>query len=129
MLRAVGLLVATMATCAAAVVFAAEEDWAARLFPRGTSHDFGTVERGTEYRHRFAMLNIYNVPIEVTEIRTTCGCLNCKAPKRLQPGESGTFDVTLDTRRFTGNKNFTVYVTVGPKYISTATLKLSASSK
>jgi hypothetical protein len=113
-----------------AILFAADDDWAGRLFPRGTTHDFGNLERGTSQQHRFSMYNLYRVPIEVTEIRTTCSCLNCAPSKKvLQPGESGSIDVTIDTRRFSGSKNFTIYVTVGPKYVSTATLKVAASCK
>jgi hypothetical protein len=47
----------------------------------------------------------------------------------LQPRESGYLDVTMDAHRFTGPKTVTIYVTLGPQYISTAALTLSANSR
>src|SRR5262249_8247647 len=47
----------------------------------------------------------------------------------LEPRESTTIEVRIDPRRFTGPKACTVHVTVGPEFVSTATLKLSANSR
>ena len=114
-----------------ALALAADEDeWAAKLFPKGLSHDFGKVERDANHKYSFPMKNIYKVPVEITNLRSSCGCLTCKASKKkLQPGEAASLDVVLDARRFSGPKNMTIYMTVGPQYVSTATLRVTAHSK
>jgi hypothetical protein len=106
------------------------QGWANKLFPQGTSHDFGTVPRGAQLLHRFAVTNIYAVPLEITQVRVSCTCTTVTPSKKvLQPRESCTLDVSMDGRRFTGVKNITVYVTVGPTYVSTAELRVSANSR
>lgn len=106
------------------------QGWANKLFPQGTTHDFGTVPRGAQLLHRFAVTNIYAVPLEFTQVRVSCGCTVATPSKKvLQPRESCTIDVSMDGRRFTGLKNVTVHVTVGPTYVSTAELRVRANSR
>ena len=63
------------------------------------------------------MTNIYAVPLEITNIRVSCGCLTATpVPKVLQPREAGYIEVTMDARRFNGPKTVTVHVTVGPTF-------------
>ena len=47
----------------------------------------------------------------------------------LQAKETAYLDVTMDARRFTGPKTVSIYVTVGPQYVSTATLQVTAHSR
>jgi hypothetical protein len=109
--------------------------WADKLFGGVTSHDFGVVARGTQLKYSFKMTNIYKEPLEIErwqDLRVSCSrCSSAKASVRvLQPGESGTIDVTMDTRQFPSpKKTITVYVTVGPKYVSTATLTVTANAQ
>ena len=105
--------------------------WADKLFGGTTNHDFGLVARGAQLKHSFKMTNIYKEPLTITEVRVSCKvCSDAKASVTvLQPGESGTIDVIMDARRFSGVKSITVYVTVGPKYVSTATLTVTANAR
>lgn len=104
--------------------------WANKLFKDGTSHDFGTVAYGAQLFHRFRMTNIYAVPLEITDIRSTCGCVTATPGKKvLQPKEETYVEVSMDARRFKGPKTVSVHLTVGPKYISTAELRLTATSR
>jgi hypothetical protein len=109
--------------------------WADKLFGGVTHHDFGIVARGAQLKHSFKMTNIYKEPLEIQDwqnIRVSCGrCSSAKASvKVLQPGESGTIDVFMDARQFAGQqKSITVYVTVGPKFVSTATLTVTANAR
>jgi len=104
--------------------------WADKLFMNKTNHDFSTIARGAQLKHSFPIKNIYAVPLEITNVRVTCGCLTATPSKKiLQPQEEGTLDVAMDTRRFSGPKSIFVYVTVGPEYISTATLHVSANAR
>src|SRR6266849_6042 len=92
--------------------------WADKMFKDGKdlSHDFGNVPRGAQLYHRFTITNIYAVPMEITKIEPGCNCTEAKASKRvLQPRESGTIDVSVDARRFTGPKTVEIKVSVGPE--------------
>jgi hypothetical protein len=104
--------------------------WADKMFGGITSHDFGVVPRGAQLKHSFKMTNIWKEPLEITQIRVSCSCLTAKASVGvLQPNESATLEIAMDGRLFNGPKNITIYVSVGPKYVSTATLKVSANAR
>src|SRR5947209_11767654 len=106
------------------------QGWANKLFKDQLSHDFGTVALGAQVYHRFPITNVYAVPLEITNIRGSCGCVTgTPVPKVLQPRETGYVEVTMDARRFRGPKSVTVFVTVGPTFVSTAELKVSATSR
>src|SRR5580765_1698389 len=104
--------------------------WADKIFANKTTFDFGTVAAGAQLKHSFPIKNIYAVPLTFTEIRPSCGCLTATPSKKtLQPQEEGSLDIVMDGRRFTGPKNITIYVSVGPEYISTATLHETAVAR
>src|SRR5688500_17063790 len=94
------------------------QGWANKLFKDQTSHDFGTVARGAQLYHRFPLTNIYAVPLEITNVRVSCGCLTATPSAKVRgPREAGHIDVLMDTRRFNGQKAVTIHVSVGPTYI------------
>ena len=100
--------------------------WANKLFTT-TGIDFGQCQRGEQLSHKFKMTNIYAVPLEITQVRSSCGCMTCRpSQETLKPGETGYLEVSVDTRRFSGAKTMSVYVTFGTQYISTATLTVTA---
>jgi hypothetical protein len=108
----------------------AQGSWAEKLFKDGkTTHDFGSVPRGTQLFHRFKLYNIYAVPLEITT-RFGCNCVTVTPSTRvLQPKQEGYIDVYMDARRFTGPKTVTIHFTVGPEYVSTAAIQVSANSR
>src|SRR5207244_13443855 len=109
------LAAAPPATCA--------QGWANKLFKDRTTHDFGTVPYGAQLLQRFPITNIYAVPLEISQVRVSCGCVTAAPSKKvLQSREAGTIDVTMDARRFKGAKTVTVYVSVGQTYVSPAEL-------
>src|SRR4051812_4614826 len=109
---------------------ASAQGWADKMFDKGLSHDFGIIAKGTQLKHEFTITNIYAVRMEITSIKSGCGCVTATAAKRvLAPRESTTLSVSMDGRRFQGPKTVTVRVTVGPEYVSTAELKVSATSR
>jgi hypothetical protein len=106
------------------------QNWADKMFKDGTSHDFGMVPHGAQLFHRFTMTNIYAVPLQILDVRTSCGCATATPSTRvLQPRETATIDVSMDGRRFTGAKSIRVSVSVGPEFTSTAELHVSANSR
>lgn len=110
-------------------VSAQTQEWANKLFPV-TAHDFGTVAGGAKLKHTFLMKNIYKVPLEIISIREGCTCVSYKVIKKtLQPNESGAIEILMDGTRFSGPKTVNVRVTVGPEFVSTATLTVSANAR
>lgn len=116
--------------------------WANKLFlpdilknpgqesPEVVSHDFGTVPAGTICSHTFTFTNIYDVPLQVVDVRLECGCLKAFPPNKvLQPNEQAKFTVTMNAALFKGAATKKMYVTVGPGYVSTAELRFSAVSR
>jgi hypothetical protein len=110
--------------------FAQQPAWADKLFAGDIAHDFGGVLRGAQLKYSFKMTNIYKVPLDITDVRVSCGCVKAEASvKSLQPNESGTINIFMDGRQFNGAKTVRVFVTVGPKFVSTATLTVSANAR
>lgn len=106
-----------------------QTSWAEKLFPDGITHDFGNVPRGTVLTHPFKVKNIYAVPLEVST-RVGCNCVTVSPQSfTVQPRQETTLDITMDARRFTGDKRVNIYVTVGPEYVSSTTLQVSAHSR
>jgi hypothetical protein len=125
------VVLALMATVLLSQTAAAQTTaWADKLFGGATTHDFGVVPRGAQLKHTFKMTNIYKEPLEITQLRASCTCVSAKASTSvLQPNESATLEVTMDGRQFSGPKSVRIFVSVGPKYVSTATLTLVANAR
>lgn len=109
----------------------ANAGWAGKVFRDSTGnvpsgHDFGTVPKGAQLLHRFPMTNIYAVPLQIVT-RVSCDCVSVTAsPQVLQPRETGSLDIAMNTLRFNGPKQVTVYVTVmNQQYSSTFTLSIT----
>lgn len=123
----IALMVAALTTASAA---AQSRPWAEKMFKDGLTKDFGNVPLGAKLSHRFTITNIYGVRMEITSIKSGCGCVKAEAVKRvLEPLEKTTIDVTMDAHRFTGAKTVGITVTVGPDFISSAQLQVSANSR
>lgn len=127
-MRMIVLAVVALASIASGA--RAQSAWADKLFAGETTHDFGTVARGSLLKHSFKMTNIYKVPLDITNLRVSCGCVKAEADvKTLEPNESIMLNVSMDAKQFVGSKTVRVYVTVGPKFVSTATLTVSANAR
>jgi hypothetical protein len=128
-MRKTVVALALMACCSPAAR-AQTGAWADKLFKGHLTHDFGNVPRGAQLHHRFPLTNIYAVDLELVNIRASCGCVTVTpAIKLLKPKQSSYVDVVMDARKFTGSKTISIYITVGPEYTSTATLKVTANSR
>ena len=64
-------------------------------------HDFGKVVAGEVLRHTYAFTNAGDRVLELTEVRSTCGCTTSGAwSKRVEPGQGGTIPIELHTSGF-----------------------------
>jgi hypothetical protein len=107
-----------------------QQAWAEKMFQGNLTHDFGNVPRGAQLFHQFTITNIYAVRMEITGVKSGCGCVTATPVQRvLEPRESTKIDVNMDARRFTGSKTVGIRVSVGPDFISSAELKVTANSR
>jgi len=66
-------------------------------------HDFGTVNAGDVKRADFVFTNTGNALLEVTEVRPTCGCTTMgEWTRKVEPGQTGTIPLQLNTANFQG---------------------------
>ena len=87
-------------------------NWPDTLFSE-RSHDFGPVPRGGIVRHPFVLTNRLTVPIQILNLRVSCGCTSGTASASVvQPGQTAIIEAQMDTRNFVGRKSTTLYVAV-----------------
>lgn len=126
------LLVGTLQTLAAEP---ANAPWANKFFiqdntPAVITHDFGTVAHGTLLTHKLTITNIYDVPMQVIDIRKSCTCLDATVPQQvLQPHETTEITLVMNAAKFSGTNTQSFFVTFGPQYVSTAVIRVTANSR
>jgi len=88
------------------------EAWVSKMLSE-TKHDFGTVARGADTSHKFAIKNIYKQEIELLSVRSSCGCTSPTIDKKiLKTGDVGYVTAVFNTRTFTGVHGATLTVEV-----------------
>jgi hypothetical protein len=87
-------------------------DWAEQMFSE-RSHDFGSVARGADVRHKIQVKNLYEETIRISNVGTTCGCTAAKPDREeLKTGEVANIEVVMNTVKFLRDKNSNVDVTL-----------------
>ncbi len=85
--------------------------WADGLFTE-QGKDFGLVPRGPTLTHYFLVTNKTDKAVHVAGVRVSCGCTQATALQTsLAPGQSTAIQALMDTRRFSGHKQVTIFVT------------------
>ena len=85
-------------------------NWSDTLFNE-RSHDFGPVPRGGIVRHPFVLTNRLTVPIQILNLRVSCGCTSGTASASVvPPGKTAIIEAQMDTRNFVGRKSTTLFV-------------------
>jgi len=64
--------------------------------------DFGVVTKGEKIRAVFEVRNPGNAPLEIAQVRPTCGCTVAEYDRTIPPGGKGKIVAELDTTDFTG---------------------------
>jgi hypothetical protein len=89
----------------------AAQEWARKMFT-ATSHNFGTVAKGSKTEYRFVFRNIYEEDLHVVGVRTSCGCTSPTVTKRdLKTHETAEVIASFNTRTFQGQHGATLTVT------------------
>ena len=87
------------------------QEWARKMFTV-TSHNFGTVAKGSKTEYRFVFRNIYEENLHVVGVRTSCGCTSPTITKQdLATHETAEIVATFNTRTFLGQHGATLTVT------------------
>jgi hypothetical protein len=78
---------------------------------RETRKDGGVVEEGTLIPFRFEVANRGQADLEVTQVKSSCGCAVTKWDRVIRPGEKGTIEAQMDTIYFRGpvTKHLTLF--------------------
>ncbi|PHR98262.1 MAG: hypothetical protein COA78_26400 [Blastopirellula sp.] len=88
------------------------QDWAKKMFTV-TSHDFGTVARGSKTVFRFEIQNKYEEDLHISGVRTSCGCTTPSIENAtLKTWEKGAIVAKFNTNSFLGSKDATITVTI-----------------
>ncbi|MEZ6141374.1 MAG: DUF1573 domain-containing protein [Zavarzinella sp.] len=89
--------------------------------------NFGRVGYGPILEHDFRLTNTTNQTISISSAAVSCGCVSATIPvNSLRPGESTYVHATMDTKRFIGFKEVSIYVRFGnPR--AEVTLKVQAT--
>lgn len=75
-------------------------------------HDFGELEEGPKYNHKFEFTNIGNEPLIITGVKASCGCTTPIWPKApVMPGENATIEVVYNTKGRMNKFNKAVTIT------------------
>lgn len=64
--------------------------------------DVGTVPRGESIERTFEIRNTGDQPLELVEVRPTCGCTVADYDRSIAPGGSGRVRAVVDTAKFRG---------------------------
>jgi hypothetical protein len=77
-----------------------------------TNWDFGQVISTEPQSHVFIVANVGNAPLEILEVRTSCGCTTAgEWDRRVEPGKTGVIPIVFNPSKFTGPVNKWVTVT------------------
>lgn len=114
------LLLSLLASAASA------QDWAVKMF-NSTTHDFGTVAKGSLAEYRFVIKNIYEEDAHIQSVTSSCGCTTPVITKNdLKTFESGEIVAVLNTKTFTGHKSATLKVVFDKPFHAEVNLNITA---
>ena len=103
------------------------QEWAKKMFTV-TSHNFGTVAKGSKTEYRFVFRNIYKEDLHVVGVRTSCGCTSPQVTKHdLKTHETGEVVATFNTRTFLGQHGATLTVTFDKPFHAEVQLRVAGN--
>jgi hypothetical protein len=92
------------------------------------AHDFGRVVQGRNVRHDFKITNTGDAPLEIIDVKPACGCTTAgEWTRTLQPGETGTIPIQLNTAQFVTAVTKTIAVSTNDPTHPQTTLEIKAA--
>jgi hypothetical protein len=106
---------------------ATAQEWAKKMFTV-TSHNFGTVAKGSKTEYRFVFRNLYKEDLHVVGVRTSCGCTSPEVTKRdLKTHETAEIVAKFNTRTFLGQHGATLTVTFDKPFHAEVQLRVAGN--
>ncbi len=106
--------------------------WAGSFTFGARTHDFGVVPTASVQEHVFEFKNTLDQAIELTGIRTSCGCTKPSIlTKRVEPGEVARVLAKFDTLKFRGSRGATLSVSIkrSKPYVQYGEVQFSVKGK
>lgn len=76
------------------------------------SHDFGTIEEGTQATYVFTFKNTGDAPLVINTVKASCSCTTPKWTRQpIAPGEEGSITAVFNSKGRLGNFTKTITVT------------------
>jgi len=124
--RAGWFLAAALTLVSTSSALAQNYEWAEQMFAK-REHDFGVVARGADAKYRLEITNKYKEDVHISNITTTCGCTAVRPSKdTLVSREKAYIEITMDTRKFTHEKNSSVTVVFDKPLYATVRIPIKA---
>ena len=106
---------------------ASAQEWAQKMFSV-TSHNFGTVAKGSKAEYRFTFRNLYKEDVHVSGVRTSCGCTTPTVSKSLlKTHETSEVLAHFNTDRFLGQKGAALTVTFDKPFFAEVQLRVAGN--
>jgi len=106
---------------------ASAQDWAKQMFSE-TSHNFGTVAKGSKTEHRFVFRNKFKEDVHVVGVRTSCGCTTPSVTKQdLKTHETSEIVAVFNTKTFVGQHGATLTVTFDKPFRAEVQLRVTGN--
>jgi len=103
------------------------QEWANKMFSV-TSHNFGTVARGSKTEYQFTFRNLYKEDLHVVGVRSSCGCTAPSVSKKdLKTHETADIVAAFNTRTFLGQHGATLTVTFDKPFYAEVQLRVSGN--
>jgi len=122
-----GFLCGAVALSACCGQPAMAQEWAKKMFSV-TSHNFGTVAKGSKTEYRFVFRNMYKEDLHVVGVRTSCGCTSPEVTKHdLKTHETAEVVAKFNTRTFLGQHGATLTVTFDKPFYAEVQLRVAGN--
>jgi hypothetical protein len=116
-----------LAFCGLSMTPVGAQEWARKMFPV-TSHNFGTVAKGSKTEYRFEFRNLYQEDLHVVGVRTSCGCTSPSVTKNdLKTHETAEVVASFNTRTFSGQHGATLTVTFDKPFYAEVQLRVAGN--
>jgi len=103
------------------------QEWATKMFSV-TSHNFGTVAKGSKTEYRFVFRNLYVEDVHVSGVRTSCGCTSPSITQNLlKTHETSEVVAAFNTRTFLGQHGATLTVTFDRPFSAEVQLRVAGN--
>jgi hypothetical protein len=102
------------------------QSWAQKMF-KVTSHEFGTVAKGSKTEYAFTLQNLYEEDVHIASVRSSCGCTSASIAGKdtLKTWDTSTILAIFNTKTFSGQRGATVTVTIDKPYYAEVQLRVA----